>query len=79
MAQISCWSYGTQTNCSNGQSFQTYGNQTYDNRGNSWSTYGNQTYGSNGTTWLVDVRQPDVWLERKSMLDLWQPNLLQLS
>jgi hypothetical protein len=35
-AQVSCWSAGTSTYCSNGQEFHRHGNTTYDNRGNTW-------------------------------------------
>jgi hypothetical protein len=59
-AQVNCYTYGNQMQCSNGQTYQIYGSggnsaptqgQSAGGQGpsgNTWTTYGNQIYGPNG-------------------------------
>ncbi len=45
---VTCNKVGSQTYCSNGQTFFQSGNVTIDNQGHVWNNFGNQTLGSQG-------------------------------
>jgi hypothetical protein len=49
-SQVTCQTYGNQTNCSNGLSATHYGNQITFSDGTTATYYGNQTTFSDGTT-----------------------------
>ncbi len=46
--QVICNKVGSQTVCSNGQTFNTFGNITIDNQGRLLNSFGNQTISNQG-------------------------------
>jgi hypothetical protein len=51
---VDCQTFGSQTYCSDGTSYQRFGNTVYQddhNSKNSWTTYGSQTSGTDGTSY----------------------------